>query len=288
MSYKKFLLIALMVGGLSTTISFEAQARPNGHGPKVMKMLFKDVGLNDAQKETLKAMRPSKEERQAKKGDGKERSEWMQDFASGRMSRAQVIQGLEKKVSIRQDFHQEKLESMLDFLSTLTEQQKEQVLRNLDALQEKKEARQSKREERRANNPKAGGKDKKMKRMFDGIALSSSQERLMEKLQAFHEERRAEKQSKKFSKHDAFAEFLSGERSQSQILASVSQRRRAQFQNRKIGAGLWMDILESLSSDQQDQLFDNLDDLKQERRERMEQRKEKRKDRRKSRRNRGE
>lgn len=284
MSYKKFLLIALMVGGLSTTISFEAQARPNGHGPKVMKMLFKDVGLSDAQKDTLKAMRPSKEERQAKKAEGKERSEWMQDFASGRMSRTQVIQELAKKISIRQDFHQEKLESMLDFLSTLTDEQKEQVRNNLDALQEKKEARQSKREERRANKSNAGRKDKKMKRMFDGIALSSSQESLVEKLQAFHQERRADKQSKKFSKHDAFADFLSGERSQSQILSAVSQRRQAQFQHRKTGAGLWMDILESLSSDQQDQLFDNLDDLKQERRERMEQRK----DRRKSRRNRGE
>jgi len=288
MSYKKFLLIALMIGGLSTTISFEAQARPNGHGPKVMKMLFKDVGLSASQKETLKAMRPSKEERQAKRGEGKEKSEWMQDFASGRMSRAQVIQDIEKKISLRQDFQQGKLESMLDFFSTLTEQQKEQVLRNLDALQEKKEARQSKREERRANNPKAGGKDKKMKRMFDGIALSSSQERLIEKLQAFHEDRRAEKQAKKGSKHDAFVDFLSGDRSQSQILGAVSQRHRAQFQNRKTGAGLWMDIVDSLSEDQQDQFFDNLDDLKQERKERMEQRKEKRKDRRKSRRNRGE
>ena len=138
MSCKKLLLIALMIGGLSTATQMEANARPHASGPKVMKMLFKDAGLSAEQKQTLKELRPDKEERQEIKKKGPERGEWMEEFASGRKSRAEVVQDLEKKLSIRQDFHQEKLEGMLDFLSTLTAEQKEQVLDNLEEMKEKK------------------------------------------------------------------------------------------------------------------------------------------------------
>merc|ERR1711988_476825 len=110
-------LIALMIGGLSTAVQLEANARPHDGGPKVMKMLFKDAGLTAEQKQILRELRPDREERQAIKKKKIERSEWMEEFASGRKSRAEIMGDLEKKISVRQDFHQEKLEGMLGFLS---------------------------------------------------------------------------------------------------------------------------------------------------------------------------
>ena len=44
-------------------------------------------------------------------------------------------------------------------------------------------------------------------------------------------------------------------------------------------AGLWMDLLESMDTDQVDLFFDNLDDLREARKERIEKRKSRKKQR---------
>ena len=73
--------------------------------------------------------------------------------------------------------------------------------------------------------------------------------------------------------------FLSGEKSKREILRSMNEKKERHLSNKIEGAELWMDLLESLSGDQQDQLFDNMQDLKEERKERKQKRKQKRSDR---------
>ena len=107
-----------------------------GHGHKVMKMMFQDVDLLPS-KEALKKLRPSKEEdKRVKKEfkEGKKRIDWMQDFADGRVSRSEVIRNIKDKMSAKHEHRTEKIEGMLEVLSTFDREQRVQVLDNLDEM----------------------------------------------------------------------------------------------------------------------------------------------------------
>ncbi len=274
MSLKKLFIIALTVGGLSAALQIDAQARPNGHGHKVMKMMFQDVDLTADQKQALKDLRPSKEERQARKKEfreGKKRIDWMQDFADGRVSRSEVIRNIKDKISAKHEHRTDKFEGMLDVLSTFTQEHREQVLENLEELSDKHEAKRAKWEQKREKKGKR--KLKKMDRMFDGISLTSSQQRRLDAVQEFHKERREDRMEHRGQKREVMESFLSGEKSKREILRSMDEKKERHLSNKIEGAELWMDLLESLNNDQQDQLFDNMQDLKEERKERKQKRK---------------
>lgn len=277
MSFKKLFIIALAVGGLSAALQIDAHARPHGHGHKVMKMMFQDVDLTAEQKEALKDLRPSKEERQARKKEfkeGKKRVDWMQDFADGRVSRSDVIRNIKDKVSSKHEHRTEKLEGMLDVLSTFDRDQREQVLDNLEDMNDKYEAKREKKGKRRGK-----GKAKKMDRIFEGISLSAKQQGRLDAVQDFHKERREDRMDHRGEKREIMEAFLTGEKSKREILRSMDEKKERRLTNKIEGAELWMDLLESLSDDQQDQLFDNMQDLKEERKERRKSRKQKRNDR---------
>ena len=278
MSLKKLFIIALAVGGLSAALQIDAHARPHGHGHKVMKMMFQDVDLTAEQKEALKDLRPSKEERQARKKefkDGKKRIDWMQDFADGRVSRSEVIRNIKDKMSAKHEHRTEKLEGMLDVLSTFDRDQRAQVLDNLDEMSDKFEAKRAKWEGKKKGKRKA----KKMDRMFEGVSLNSSQQRRLDAVQDFHKERREDRAGHRGQKREIIEAFLSGEKSKREILRDMNEKKERHLSSKIEGAELWMDLLESLSGDQQDQLFDNMQDLKEERKERKQKRKQKRSER---------
>lgn len=281
MSLKKLFIIALAVGGLSTALQIDAHARPHNHGHKVMKMMFQDVDLTAEQKEALKDLRPSKEERQARKKefkDGKNRIDWMQDFADGRVSRSEVIRNIKDKMSAKHEHRTEKLEGMLDVLSTFDKEQRAQVLDNLDEMSDKFEAKRAKWEGKKKGN-KGKRKAKKMERMFEGVSLNSSQQRRLDAVQDFHKERREDRAGHRGQKREIMEAFLSGEKSKREILRDMNEKKERHLSSKIEGAELWMDLLESLSGDQQDQLFDNMQDLKEERKERKQKRKQKRSER---------
>lgn len=277
MSLKKLFIIALAVGGLSAALQVDAHARPHGHGHKVMKMMFQDVDLTADQKQALKDLRPSKEERQARKKefkDGKKRIDWMQDFADGRVSRSEVIRNIKDKMSAKHEHRTDKLEGMLDVLSTFSQEQREQVLDNLEELSDKHEAKRAKWEQKREKKGKRTFK--KMERMFDGISLTSSQQRRLDAVQDFHKERREDRMEHRGQKREIMESFLTGEKSKREILRSLNEKKERHLSNKIEGAELWMELLESLSGDQQDQLFDNMQDLKEKHKERRKERKQKR------------
>jgi hypothetical protein len=278
MSLKKLLIIALAVGGLSTAIQLEAQARPHAHGPKIMKMLFKDVNLSADQKEALKDLRPSKEERESmrtKRTEKKSRAEWMQDFADGRLSRAEVLRTIEEKIKAKHAHKEEKISGLLDVLSTLDSDQKEQVLANLEMLGEKKEQKREKFAQKRAERKGKRG-EKKMERMFEGITLDATQKARLGAVQDFHKERREDRIDHSGGKHEIMVSFLSGEQSMRSIIRMMNSKVEEHLSRRKQAASLWMDLIESLRAEQQDILFDNMEDIKQAHEERHEKRKKER------------
>lgn len=279
MSLKKLFLLTLAVGGLSTSLPMEAHARPHDQGHKVMKMMFQDVDLTANQKEALKELRPSKEERQARKKEfknGKSRIDWMQDFADGRVSRSEVIRNIKDKMSAKHEHRTEALEGLLDVLATFDREQREQVLENLDEMSDKFEAKRKKWKER---GKKGKRKAKKMERMFDGLSLSSNQQRRLDAVQDFHKERREDRVGHRGQKREMMEAFLSGEKSKREILRRMNEKKDGHLSSKIQGAELWMELLESLSSDQHDQLFDNMQDLREERKERKQKRKQKRNER---------
>lgn len=279
MSLKKLFLLTLAVGGLSTSLPMEAHARPHDQGHKVMKMMFQDVDLTANQKEALKELRPSKEERQARKKEfknGKSRIDWMQDFADGRVSRSEVIRNIKDKMSAKHEHRTEALEGLLDVLATFDREQREQVLENLDEMSDKFEAKRKKWKER---GKKGKRKAKKMERMFDGLSLSSNQQRRLDAVQDFHKERREDRVGHRGQKREMMEAFLSGEKSKREILRRMNEKKDRHLSSKIQGAELWMELLESLSSDQHDQLFDNMQDLREERKERKQKRKQKRNER---------
>jgi hypothetical protein len=280
MSLKKLLIIALAVGGLSTAIQLEAQARPHAHGPKIMKMLFKDVNLSADQKEALKDLRPSKEERESmrtKRTEKKSRAEWMQDFADGRLSRAEVLRTIEEKIKAKHAHKEEKISGLLDVLSTLDSDQKEQVLANLEMLGEKKEQKREKFAQKRAERKGKGKRgEKKMERMFEGITLDATQKARLGAVQDFQKERREDRIDHSGWKHEIMVSFLSGEQSMRSIIRMMDSKIDEHLSGRKQAASLWMDLIESLRAEQQDILFDNMADIKQAHEERREKRKKER------------
>ena len=275
MSLKKLFIIALAVGGLSAALQKDAHARPPGH--KVMKMMFQDVDLTADQKQSLKDLRPSKEERQARKKEfnkGTKRIDWMQDFADGRVSRSEVIRNIKDKMSAKHEHRTDKLGGMLDVLSTFTQEQREQVLENLEELTEKHEAKRAKWEVRR--DKKGKRTVKKMDRMFAGISLNSVQQRRLDAVQDFHQDRHEDRMVHRGEKREILESFLTGEKSKREIFRNLDAKKANHLSSKIEGAELWMDLLESLTGDQQDQLFDNMQDLKEEHNERRQERKEKR------------
>ena len=275
MSLKKLFIIALAVGGLSAALQVDAHARPPGH--KVMKMMFQDVDLTAEQKQSLKDLRPSKEERQARKKEfkeGKKRIDWMQDFADGRVSRSEVIRNIKDKMSAKHEHRTDKLEGMLDVLSTFTQEQREQVLDNLEELSDKHEAKRAKWEQKREK--KGRRTVKKRDRMFAGISLTSSQQRRVDAVQDFHKERREDRMEHRGQKREVMESFLTGEKSKREILRGLEEKKDRHLANKIKSSELWMELLESMSDDQHDQLFDNMQDLKEEHKERRKERKQKR------------
>ena len=248
MSLKKLFIIALAVGGLSAALQIDAHARPHGHEQKVMKMMFQDVNLTADQKESLKELRPSKEERQARKKefkDGKKRIDWMQDFADGRVSRSEVLRNIKDKMSAKHEHRTEKLEGMLNVLSTFTQEQREQVLDNLEEMSDKHEAKRAKWEQKREKKGKR--KAKKMDRMFDGISLNSSQKRQLDAVQDFHKDRHEDKMEHRGQKREIMESFLKGEKSKREILRILNEKKERHLSNKIEGAELWMDLLGRLS-----------------------------------------
>jgi hypothetical protein len=278
MSLKKILIIALAVGGLSTAIQLEAQARPNAHGPKVMKMLFKDVQLSPDQKQALKELRPSKaekEEMRAERTEKKSRIDWMQDFADGRVSRSEVLRIIEEKITHKSAHKEEKMTGLLDVLSTLDSDQKERVLENLEILQEKKAEKRAKFAQKRGKR-KEKRSGKKMERLFEGISFDAKQQRLVNKLQEFKKERHEGRAEQHDGKPAFMASFLSGEESKRSIVRMMDSKITKHLSVRQEGASLWMNLIEGLDTDQQDILFDNMEDIKQDHQERRAKRKKER------------
>lgn len=271
MSLKKLFIIALAVGGLSTALQLEAHARP--HGQKVMKMMFLDVELTSDQKEALKDLRPSKEERKARKKEfknGKNRMDWMQDFADGRVSRSEVLSNIEEKIAKHYEHRSEKLEGLLDVLSTLDTEQREQVLENLDRIGDKHQAKREQFEQKREKKGKKKGK--KMERMLKGISLDANQQGRIDAVQDFHSERFEDRKEHHGAKQEIMESFLSGEKSKNQLLRSMKAKKEQRLSHKIEGAELWMNFIESLNSDQQDVLFDNIQDFQEERKERKKKR----------------
>jgi hypothetical protein len=256
----------------------EAQARPHAHGPKIMKMLFKDVQLSPEQKEALKDLRPSKaekEEMRAERTEKKSRIDWMQDFADGRVSRSEVLRTIEEKITTRFDHKEEKITGLMDVLSTLDSDQKEQVLENLEILQEKKAEKRAKFAQKRAKR-KEKRSGKKIERIFEGISLDAKQQSLLNALQEFQNERREGRVEQHDGKPEFMASFLSGEKSKRSIMRTMDSKKTKHLSVRQEGASLWMNLIEGLDSDQHDILFDNMEDIKQDHQERREKRKKER------------
>ena len=274
LGWKKYFMIALIIGGLGIGVSSEASARSPHSGVKVVKMMFKDVALTETQKQSLKELRKEmKGKREDVRGAHGKRMEWMEDFASGRISRAEVLSQIDDKFDTHSALRRERLEGMLDILDGLERDQKSQVLDNLDEIEEKMEQKRAKFE---TKSGKRKGASKKMKRLFKGVALSSSQEELLEAVQEFHKGKKEQKLERMAEKHEDMVAFVSGTKSKTALLQEQVSRQNEVKLDKKKGASLWMDLLASLDEEQKDILFDNMQDLKQEHKERKEKSKHRR------------
>ena len=276
-SWKKMLLITLLFGGLGTSLSIEAQARPNG--PKMGQMLFKDVDLSQDQREALKALKKGnkaarKTHREEYKG---KRMEWLEEFADGRKSRSEVLREIANKTNDKFMLRQERLEGMLEVLSDLDRDQKSQVLDNLEDMRDRMEARRADFEEKRGTKGKRGKRGKKkFDRMFQGMSLSADQESIVTRLKEFHQDKRSNKRGIHKEKHEMMVDFVSGDKSKRDLLGALQDKKRDVLQTKREGAGIWMDLLSSFDEEQKDIFFDNMADIKQEHKERREDKKDRR------------
>ena len=111
-----------------------------------------------------------------------------------------------------------------------------------------------------------------MERMLKGISLDANQQGRIDAVQDFHSERFEDRKEHHGAKQEIMESFLSGEKSKRQLLRSMKAKKEQRLSNKIEGAELWMNFIESLSSDQQDVLFDNIQDFKEERKERKKKR----------------
>ena len=275
MNLKKLCILALALGGLATAIQLDVQARPGGHSPHIMKQLFQDVELNADQKAALQDLRPTKEEQKEMKSkfhDEKGQLNWIRNFVDGTISRPDVLREIEDTMDEKHEHRIEKWEGMLDVLSSIDDSQRAQVWENLSALSEKREHRQ----EKRAHHGKKG-KDgaKRNEFLLEGISLDSQQQQRFSELEEAKREQREHHAEGKDEKHEYMRSFLSGKMSKADILQEIEERHDEHIANRQENAGLWMDFLESLRPEQQQQLIDNLQKKKDSFREKRKEKRQK-------------
>ena len=267
MSLKKMFILALSIGGLATAFQLKAHARPCGHGPHIVKEIFRDVDLSADQKTALRELRPTKEERHEMKAQfrgEKETLSFLKDFIEGSSSREDILVGIEDKMSLMHDFKQEKLLSMFDVLSTLNADQRTQVLDNLSEMQE----RHAEREEttglngKKSQKGKANGKAKK-ERLLEGISLDAKQQSYFALIQETREAQYENHSDIRKENHERMVSFVSGTKSKDDIVQEIEADHTARIQEKKDNAGLWMDFVDSLHPKQKEQLLSNLEEMKE-------------------------
>ena len=107
-----------------------------------------------------------------------------------------------------------------------------------------------------------------MKRMFKDVELSATQQDLAAAIAEFHKDKKEQRRASMKDKHEYMADFVAGRQSKRSLLQRHASQQVSIKRDKKEGASLWMDLLESLDENQKDILFDNMQDLKQEHEER--------------------
>ena len=127
--------------------SEEYQEKAHHHRDKHRELLMKDMNLTEEQQRELRKIKEErKEERHEYKEDRKEYKEaLLEDFASGKINKREAKKEIERVVEERTAYHHEGVDAWMQFIDTLSEEQREQLLDNMEELHARKKEHRNRR-----------------------------------------------------------------------------------------------------------------------------------------------
>ena len=111
--------------------------------------MFSDIELTRSQKRRVEDIREKHVEHKSERKQGQKRFIVLEEYASGSKSRSQILSDFNRKGDSKITDKHEMTDLWLNLISSLDEEQKDQLVHNMEELQEKRELRREKRKERK-------------------------------------------------------------------------------------------------------------------------------------------
>ena len=117
------------------------------HKGKQLELLMKDMNLTEEQQREMKRIKNErKEEKSEYREERKEYKESaLEDFASGKVNKKDAEKEMERFTEERTSLHHAGVDAWLQFIDSLSDEQKEQLLENMEELHARKKERHDRR-----------------------------------------------------------------------------------------------------------------------------------------------
>jgi hypothetical protein len=258
------ILLTLSLSSIALYHNPASAAPDKGCGGKI-KVLVKDVQLTSEQQDIFGDIKQTKKNWKNENGQKrpKAKHQWMIEYLNGDVRKEELHNKLDDHSELRFQLHQEIQPLVFDLLDTYSQDQKQQVLRNID---EKNECKQQKKDahEERVKNKK--GKFRNV--LLKDMNLTQDQERDWEKIAVQHKEnKQSHKENKSDYRDDIVEEFTAGEINRKQAEQDYERISEERISDHHQQTELWVGFFDGLNEVQKDQMIRNITALENRKKE---------------------
>jgi len=247
------IIITTIVAGLIAA-SNVAWAKSHKKCGGKLKILVEEVDLSEDQRELVHDIKEqAKENRKDRPRKNKEK--WMIDYLNGEVDRDDVHDHIDERFETGKQHHVEMQDVVFDLLETYTEEQREQVL---DNIEETKECHQ----QRKEHTQRTEQRPKKLEMLTKGLDLSRKQQKQLEAIKGQGKQDRQQFKSEHKAHKGALVEaFASGEINREGARNTIEDSSAAKQESTHKMVDQWADFLDGLSKEQTHQMQKNLEEF---------------------------
>jgi hypothetical protein len=258
------ILLTLSLTSLALYNNPVSAAPDKGCGGKV-KVLVNDVQLTTEQQDIFGEIKQTKRDWKSENGQEapKGNHQWMIDYLNGDVQKDELHDNIDDHSQMRFQLHQQMQPLVFDLLDTYSQDQKQQVLSNIEEKKECKQQKKDAHEERVKNN-----KGKFRKILLKDMDLTGEQEQDWEKIAVHHKEnKQSHKENKSDYRDNIIEEFAAGEINRKQAEQDLERISEERISDHHQQTELWVGFFDGLTELQRDQMIRNITELENRKKE---------------------
>ena len=253
--------------------SSSSSAEPrHQRGKNIVRVMIRDLDLTSDQRDVLSEMRQSRgdEKRAHSKDKKKKKMNWKRDFVAGDLDEKQIYSEIDQEFETGVEKRLSMMKKLFEFVETLSEEQREQALVNVQEEKDfRRERMEEKREMREDENEDREKKDK-MEPLFSDIDLTEEQLDQKELIKSLFEDSFSDKKADQKTKGELIEKMLMSEVTFRQAKKNLRIKAKRNKEFRYSITAEWIELLSSFDDDQKETFLSNIASLEKRHKKRME------------------